>query len=125
MSVNKPKIQMPDSFLQDLQGDAKKIIDELVPEWGHMFVRKNAGYGEMHQDLGVKAQYVDMHRKVRKLKRALWDLQDIGDESPREVLMDLIGHCFLTIALIDAEEEKKRAKTIQIGVDSAFGRTET
>lgn len=119
------KIEMPDVFLLNVKGDAATIIEDLVPEWAHMFVRKNLGYGEMHQDLGVKAQYVDMHRKVRKLKRALWDLQDIGDETPREVLMDLIGHCFLTIALIDTEEEKKRVKTIQIGVDSAFGRAET
>jgi hypothetical protein len=120
------KIQMPDSYLESLEGDAKKIIEDLVPEWAHHFIRKNAGYGNMHQDLGVKAQYVDMHRKVRKLKRALWDLQDIGDESPREVLLDLIGHCFLTMALIDAEaERKKTVETIQIGVDKAYGRTET
>lgn len=119
-------VEMPDAFLHTPEGDAKKITDHLVPEWRHHFLRKNAGYGNMHQDLGVKAQYVDMHRKVRKLKRALWDLQDIGDESPREVLLDLIGHCFLTIALIDAEAEKEKSvETIQVRVDGAYGRTET
>lgn len=119
------RVEMPDSFAMNLEGDAQKIIDELVPEWAKLFIRKNAGYGNMHQDLGVKAQYVDMHRKVRKLKRALWDLQDIGDETPREVLMDLIGHCFLTLALIDAEAEGKKVETLQIRVDGAYGRAET
>lgn len=81
------------------------ITKFLVPEWEKLFLRKNAGYGDMHQELGVKAQYVDIHRKVGKLRRGLWEGEDIGDEKPREVLLDLIGHCFLTIEILDREQE--------------------
>ena len=81
------------------------ITKFLVPEWEKLFREKNAGYGDMHQELGTKAQYVDLHRKIGKLRRALWEGQDIGAESAREVLLDLIGHAFLTIQLIDREEE--------------------
>lgn len=85
---------------------AKEISTSLVAEWLAHFLEKNAGYGEMHKDLGLRAQYIDIHRKVKKLKRAFWDNEPIGAETPREVLMDLIGHCFLTISLLDEGETK-------------------
>lgn len=80
---------------------ARHIIEDLVPEWQQMFLEKNAGYGDMAKDLGVRGQYVDIHRKVGKLRRCMWNGEEIGPESLREVLMDLIGHCFLTIDLLD------------------------
>lgn len=79
---------------------AHDICEYLVPEWRELFLRKNVGYGDMHKELGLIAQYVDMHRKMGKIRRAMWDKEPIGDESLREVLMDLIGHCFLTLDLI-------------------------
>lgn len=84
---------------------AKYICESLYPEWRDLFLEKNAGYGEMHRDegLGLKAQYLDMHRKVGKLRRAWWDGLPIGKETDREVLMDLIGHCFLALSLIDED----------------------
>lgn len=114
-------------LIAKMSRDGRKIVEELVPEWVAYFAAKNAGYGDMHQDLGVRAQYVDLHRKTRKLKRAFWDNEDIGDETPREVAMDLIGHCFLAICLIDAEAERaKGAEPIQIRADVAYhGRTPT
>jgi len=75
-------------------------MEVLVPEWAQLFLQKNAGYGEMHRDLGEAAQYVDIHRKVMKLRRALWEGKDIGPESTEEVIKDLIGHLFLTLELI-------------------------
>jgi hypothetical protein len=113
-------------LLAKMSRDGRRIVEELVPEWVAYFAAKNAGYGDMHQDLGVRAQYVDLHRKTRKLKRAFWDNEDIGDETPREVAMDLIGHCFLAICLIDQEAAKaKGVEPIQIRVDAAYGRTPT
>jgi len=81
------------------------VLSELLPEWEKLFERKNAGYGEYDKTLGVKAEFVEIHRKYGKLKRAFWDEvpTDDWDEQPREVLMDLIGHCFLAIWLLDEE----------------------
>lgn len=85
---------------------AEYVCEGLLPEWEELFLQKNAGYGGMHGELGLRAQYVDIHRKAGKVRRALWEDEDIGPESVREVLMDLIGHCFLTIDLIDKEEKR-------------------
>lgn len=77
---------------------ARRVMEELVPEWQHLFLEKNKGYGEMSNELGPAAQFVDIHRKVGKLKRALWDQDDIGEfEGVREITLDLIGHCFLLL----------------------------
>jgi hypothetical protein len=80
------------------------IMDELVPEWQVQFAGKNADYGaESAAILGAAGQYADMNRKMTKLKRSLWDGEDLTGEQPREILLDLIGHCFLTIDMIDKE----------------------
>lgn len=82
---------------------AKYISEQLVPEFLELFLEKNAGYGNMHGDLGLRAQYVDIHRKVGKLRRAWWDGKAIGPEQPREVVLDLIGHLFLALELMDGD----------------------
>lgn len=80
------------------------IMDRLVPEWSRLFAQKQHDYGENgHEDLGIRAQFVDINRKTHKLRRALWDGVELQGEQPREILMDLIGHCFLTIDLLDEE----------------------
>lgn len=85
---------------------ARRILKDHFPEWRDLFLEKNAGYGEMHQVLGPRAQFVDMHRKFGKIQRAIWEGQDIGGETPKEVLLDLIGHCFLMYDLLDQEESQ-------------------
>ncbi len=80
---------------------ARQIMEELLPEWQATFLERNKGYGDMADELGPAAQFVDIHRKVGKLKRALWDEQDIGAEDVREVTLDLIGHCFLLIRTLE------------------------
>lgn len=84
---------------------AMYIIGELVPEWEELFSKKNAGYGEYDDTLGIKGEFAEIHRKYRKLLRAFWEETDTSDwdEQPREVLMDLIGHCFLAIHILDEE----------------------
>jgi hypothetical protein len=80
---------------------ADRIMTGLVPEWRDQFLEKNAGYGEDHDPLGPAGEFVEIYRKAKKLRRALWDKHPIGDETTREVTMDLIGHCFLLIDLLD------------------------
>lgn len=89
---------------EDLSPDGQHIMGVLLPEWEAMFLRKQKDYGNDANRLGVKGAFVDIHRKEGKLKRAIWDGQKLEGEQPREILMDLIGHCFLTICAIDQED---------------------
>lgn len=83
---------------------ARYIAETLVPEFLEKFFEKNKGYGNMHGDLGLRAQYVDIHRKTGKLRRAWWDGKPIGPEQPREVVLDLLGHLFLALELMDGDQ---------------------
>lgn len=87
--------------------DVYHIVEDLLPEIRRRMVASAGEYGPNgHRELGQRGQYADMYRKWTKLKRALWDGEDTSDwrESPREILMDLIGHALLTIAIIDRPE---------------------
>lgn len=84
--------------------DALDRIQILESEWIRQFTARYLEYGEGAADeLGLAGQWGDLHRKVNKLKRQLW----LGDdrvptrESPREILLDIIGHAFLAIDMID------------------------
>ncbi len=77
----------------------QRIIDEIVK----LFHQKHKDYGDMRNDLGIQAQYVDIHRKVGKLRKALWDGVELTGEQPREIMLDLIGHLLLTIDMIDRD----------------------
>jgi hypothetical protein len=81
------------------------IHDVLIPELEEKLEGDAEQYGDTYKELGLRGQYADIHRKVGPLKRALWDGISLPKEGPREICLDLIGHCLLTIALIDLEEE--------------------
>lgn len=88
----------------------ERIMQDLLPEWQQHFEAKNNEYGgESANVLGARGQYADMHRKFPKLKRALWDGASLQFESVEEVLMDLIGHCFLTLDMLEQERRNGRA----------------
>lgn len=78
---------------------ARLIFEDLLPRWKKQFLAKNAGYGEYDIELGDRAEFVEISRKTKKLKRGIWEGQDIGSETPDEVLMDMIGHCFLALGV--------------------------
>lgn len=89
-------------------GAAERILVRLVPEWQGQFAAKNADYSdaapsgiEPAEVLGIKGQFAEIWRKVWKLKKAMWDGSTLAFEQPREILLDLIGHCFLAIDMID------------------------
>jgi hypothetical protein len=69
----------------------------LLQEWVTLFIGKQKDYGDSADDLGAPGQYSELHRKMGKLKKALWDGEALAGEQPDEVLFDLIGHCFLAI----------------------------
>jgi hypothetical protein len=83
------------------------IYEVLLPEFLERFFAKNADYGDQHRTgLGTAAEFVGIHRKVEKLKTALWDGQEMNGEGPREMLFDLIGQCFIILDLMAQEENK-------------------
>lgn len=89
--------------------DKMLIAERLIYEWWAHFLGKGEDYDdgprEAHRELGLAGQYSDLHRKMPKLKKALWEGRSLAGEQPREILMDFIGNAFLAIAMIDAQEE--------------------
>lgn len=77
------------------------IVNPLLEEVRAKMVEDNKQYGDHHRDLGLKGQFSDIYRKITPLRRALWEDETLPNEQPREILLDLIGHCLLTIEMID------------------------
>ena len=77
------------------------ITRTLLPEVEDRMRAATAHYGETHKVLGLSGQFADIWRKVGPLKRAMWDGEQLTREDPRTILMDLIGHCLLSIDMID------------------------
>lgn len=88
---------------------AKFIIEELMQEWVVEFVDKNNDYqdkdGNLSDELGSAGQWGDLYRKVRKLKKPMWDERGakLNFEQTDEILRDLIGHSFLALYFLRQE----------------------
>jgi hypothetical protein len=82
---------------------ASYIFADLAPEWEKQFSEKNATYGEYDYDLKELGEFVEIHRKYKMLRRAYLEKADTSGwkEQPREIAMDMIGHLYLLIAVID------------------------
>jgi hypothetical protein len=86
---------------------AKRIVKWHAPDVFAHFMMRNAEYGDDNDfNLGSRGQYVDISRKVQKLKRRMWDGQPErdGEESTRTIVTELIGHLFMTLDYLDQEE---------------------
>lgn len=81
-----------------------RIIDEVLPDVVSRFATKSLDYGDAAEELGARAQFVDINRKMGKLRRALWLGLPLVDEQPIEVLEDMVAHCLLTIDFLRREE---------------------
>lgn len=79
---------------------SREIMEEHLRRWFELFMEKQVDYGDRGDDLGLAGQYAEIHRKIGKLKRAMWDGQELAGEKMDEVLLDLIGHCFLSLRYI-------------------------
>lgn len=81
---------------------AREVITGVLPEVLNLWLQKCADYGGDAGDafpdiLGAKGSFADIWRKVWKLKRSLWDGEQLKFEQPREIMMDLIGTLLLTL----------------------------
>lgn len=73
-------------------------------EWVKHFLTKQQDYGDWAGELGAKGQFADMFRKWPKIRKAMWDGEPLVGEQLEEVLMDLIGHCFLSLMFVKREK---------------------
>ena len=84
---------------------AQQILMNVLPEVLRLFLAKNKDYGDEMgvMRLGPKGQFVDIWRKVGKLKGALWDGKELAGEQVPEIMMDLIGHLLLALNDMDLD----------------------
>lgn len=86
---------------------ARAVMERHLPEAIDHFLMRNAEYGDDDDfDLGVSGQYVDISRKVQKLKRRWWDGEDVPDgaESDKVIIQELIGHLLMSLHYLEQEE---------------------
>lgn len=72
-----------------------RVVRRWLPEIVELFLRKNEDYGEITSEFGPKGEIVEISRKYRKLKRAVWDGEGSEFEDADEVINDLVGHLLL------------------------------
>ncbi len=92
---------------------AGRIANQYLPEWRRLYLAKAAEYGEHADGLGLMGQYAEIHRKIGKLKKVMWDQQiawkagqpvdGLAFEKIDEVIFDMIGHLFLALDYIRME----------------------
>ena len=83
--------------------DSIKIVLEILPKALELYLKKTKDYGGLSGGLGPKAPFVDMWRKIIKLKRTMWDGIPLKFEQTDEIIMDLIGTCLNILAEMKAE----------------------
>lgn len=93
---------------EDVPDKAKRILQGPALEALNLYVKRASDYTDADgfdpsEVLGVQGQFAEVWRKVWKLKNSMWDGREMVGEGPREILMDLIGHCLLAIDMIDNE----------------------
>jgi hypothetical protein len=81
----------------------KRIINQHLPRFIEKFADGAIDYRDDGEELGIKAQFVDLNRKLGKLRRFMWEGIPLRREQPDEVIMDLIAHLFLTLDLLSVE----------------------
>lgn len=87
---------------------ARRIIEEILPTFIAKFVAANLHYGPNNANvLGQAGQFADMWRKMGPLRRALWEGETLTREGPDDICMDLIGHCLLTIDMIQQGVDRR------------------
>jgi len=79
--------------IENIPNDEKiiEIVTSILPGVIELYLKKVKDYGGVSGGLGPKAPFVDMWRKMIKLKRSLWEGEELKFEQPSEVLRDMIG----------------------------------
>jgi hypothetical protein len=88
-----PFTQLPDQV--------QEMLGEDFPAFAKLFLTRSLEYGDAAFDLGPRGQFSDMYRKMIKLKIGMWEGREeqLTSETVDEILLDLIGHCFLSLQM--------------------------
>jgi hypothetical protein len=79
------------------------MVNKILPEAVTRFREKSSDYGEVFRELGLAGQYSDMHRKMHKLKKWMWDGEELKGEQVDEILQDLFGNILISLYLYHEE----------------------
>lgn len=74
------------------------IIREQLWERGH------DNYGDAFLDLGPKGQFSDIWRKMKKLKKAIWDEEPLVGEQAEQIAAEIIPHLLMLIFMLNHPE---------------------
>jgi hypothetical protein len=72
-----------------------RIVQRILPQIMIRFLEKNEDYGEGNDEFGAKGEVIEIGRKYKKLKSAVWDGQPLVGEPLEEVIDDMMGHLLL------------------------------
>jgi len=93
--------------LDEAELEERGALAAIFEEAQELHFRKRQDYVRSGKDggddLGAAGQYAELHRKDGKLRRALWEGEELIGEQPREILLDMIGHAVKAIRYIDTE----------------------
>lgn len=79
------------------------ILETALNEWKY----KRDDYGDAFLELGSKGQFSEIWRKVKKLKRSVWEGYELRMESPDEIARDIIPHCLMMIYCLKQERRPR------------------
>lgn len=100
------------------------LIKCTVPEVIELFLSKNEDYGVGHNEFGAKGEVIEISRKYKKLKDAIWNEVELQGEQPIEVAYDMIGHLILLIHEIRGKghsaDSSMSAQEWRMAYESAF-----
>lgn len=88
---------------ENIPSHAMPILDAILPKALELYLRKTKDYGGLSGGLGPKAPFVDMWRKILKLKRCMWDDEKLKFEQTDEIIMDLIDTCLNILGEMNGE----------------------
>lgn len=98
-----------------INDETPRQIDELLTNDFERFItlfnERTIEYGDHAFLLGSRGQFADMSRKMGKLKTGVWDDNQsaLVSEGVEEVVLDMIGHCFLTLQCLRREGKTGKA----------------
>jgi hypothetical protein len=91
------------------------MVNTILPTSIQRFRNKSSDYGDVFKELGLAGQYSDMHRKMHKLKKVMWEGRSLKGEQAEEILHDLLGNILISLWLLANDEETKDSGRRELG----------
>lgn len=120
LSTSRPSVLSEEQLvsMSSAEFQALQHFSTIVEAWWNQFQVAFIEYGPGAADeTGLAGQWGDLHRKVKKLKRFMWEGESddyLTRETPSEILRDLIGHCFLALEMMSREMPSGRSSASSV-----------